>query len=70
MAKATNARKKKLEAIQTKIATFMFQDTFTDEGDAQKLLGEAIRLIDQAADILVANDEKQAGSDAMDGGGG
>ncbi len=42
---ATNPRKKKLDAIATKIAIYMMQETFTDELDAQKLLNEAIGLL-------------------------
>lgn len=53
-----NPRKKKLDAISTKIAIFMFQETFTDELDAQKLLNNAIGLLNQAAAILVKNDDK------------
>lgn len=67
--KTTNPRKKKLDAISTKIAMFIFQETYTDEGDAQKLLSQAVNIIDEAAKILVANDEKQVDPDAMDGGG-
>ena len=58
---ATNPRKKKLDAIATKIAMFMMQETFTDELDAQKLLNNAIGLLDQAAAILVSNDKKEGG---------
>lgn len=53
-----NPRKKKLDAISTKIAIFMFRETFTDELDAQKLLNNAIGLLNQAAAILVKNDDK------------
>lgn len=52
-----NLRKAKLEKIQTKIETFVLMETFTDESEAQKLLSEAIRKIDEAADLLVASDE-------------
>lgn len=69
MSKTTNPRKKKLEAIQKKIATFIFTETYTDESDAQQLLAEAVEAITKAADILVANDEKQTKPDAMDGAG-
>jgi hypothetical protein len=60
MPKTTNPRKKKLDAINTKIITFMFQETYTDEVDAQKMLSQAVELIDNASKILVANDEKQS----------
>lgn len=53
-----NARKKKLDSICRKIALFVVQETFTDEKGAQKLLDDAISLIDKATAILVANDEK------------
>jgi len=52
-----NPRKKKLDAIMTKIATFMLQETFTDEQDAQKLLSEAIRKLEAAQALLVKSDE-------------
>lgn len=55
--KTTNSRKKKLEAIQKKIATFIFTETYTDEGDAQDLLAQAVETITRAGNILVANDE-------------
>lgn len=56
-----NPRKKALDAISTKIAMFMMQETYaSEEEDAQKLLNEAIGKLDAAAKILVANDEKAA----------
>ena len=67
--KTTNPRKKKLDAINTKIVTFMFQETYTDEVDAQRMLSQAVELIDNASKILVANDEKSSTPNAMDGGG-
>jgi DNA-binding phage protein len=53
-----NVRKKKLDAIATKIALYMVQETYTDEQDAQQLLNDALVLLDKAAAILVASDEK------------
>ena len=58
MATQKNPRKKKLDAIATKIAMFIVQETFTDEQDAQTILNEAINQLDKAAEILVRNDEK------------
>jgi len=55
-----NTRKKKLDAICTKIAMFLVSETYTDEQDAQALLTEAINNIDKAAKILVENDAKAA----------
>ena len=57
MAKTTNPRKKKLDAISRKIAMFYIEDIFTEEEDARKLLDDAIGLLDKAAEILVKNDE-------------
>jgi UDP-N-acetylmuramyl tripeptide synthase len=59
MSKKENPRKKKLDAISTKIAKFMMQETYTDEEEAHKLLSQAIGLLDQAADLLVKSDEAQ-----------
>lgn len=56
-----NLRKAKLEKIMTKIVTFMFQETFTDEEEAQKLLTEAVQKLEQAADLLVKSDEAHQG---------
>ncbi len=52
-----NKRKAKLEKIMTKIATFIVEETFTDEPEAQKLLSEAIQKLEKAADLIVASDE-------------
>jgi len=60
MAKTTNPRKKKLNAICTKIAMFLVQETFIEEEDARKLLNNAIGEIDKATEILVKNDEAEA----------
>jgi len=59
MATVKNPRKKKLDAICTKIAMFMMVETFTDEQEAQKHLLAAFRSLEEAAKILVANDEKK-----------
>lgn len=59
MASKNNPRKKKLDAICTKITMFMMQETFTDERDVQTLLIEAVNKLDEASKILVANDEKE-----------
>lgn len=58
MTKQVNSRKKKLDAISTKIATFLVCETYNDEQDAQDWLSEAIKCMDKAVEILVANDEK------------
>lgn len=60
MAKSVNPRKKKLDAISTKIAMFLVGETYTDEEEAQKLLSQAIGLLDKAAALLVASDEAEA----------
>ena len=54
-----NPRAKKLNAIMTKIAMFVMQETFTDETDAQQLLSEAIDKLEAVSVILIANDEKE-----------
>jgi len=59
-----NPRKKKLDAICTKLATFLVSGTYTDEQDAQALLTQAIETIDKATAILVANDNKENAKDA------
>ena len=59
-----NLRKAKLEKIMTKIATFIVEETFTDEPEAQKLLSEAIQKLKKAADVLVASDEAQQAKSA------
>ncbi len=56
-----NLRKAKLEKIMTKIVTFMFQETFTDEEEAQKMLTEAVKKLEKAADLLVKSDEAHQG---------
>ncbi len=55
---AQNLRKKHLDAICTKIATFIVSETYTDEQDLQKKLSDAIQLIDQVSAACVANDAK------------
>lgn len=55
-----NPRKKKLDAICTKIATFIVTETYTDEQGLQKKLSDAIKLIDEVSAACVANDEKAA----------
>ena len=56
---AVNLRKKHLDAICTKIATFIVTETYADEeSDLQKKLSEAIRLIDEVAAVCVENDNK------------
>jgi len=55
-----NLRKKKLDAISSKIAMFLVSETYTDEQAAQKLLTEAIQKLDEAVKFLVKSDEQQA----------
>jgi len=56
---AVNLRKKHLDAICTKIATFIVAETYADEeGDLRKKLSEAIRLIDEVSATCVENDDK------------
>lgn len=59
MPKNVNPRQKKLDAICTKLATFIVSETFTDEPEVQQKLSQAIALIDQAAALCVANDNAQ-----------
>jgi hypothetical protein len=57
---AVNLRKKHLDAICTKIATFIVTETYADEeADLQKKLSEAIRLIDEVSAVCVENDKKR-----------
>ncbi len=55
---AANLRKKHLDAICTKIATFIVTETYTDEQDLQRKLSDAIKLIDEVSATCVSNDEK------------
>jgi hypothetical protein len=56
---AVNLRKKHLDAICTKIATFIVTETYADEeADLRKKLSEAIRLIDEVSATCVENDNK------------
>jgi hypothetical protein len=60
---AVNLRKKHLDAICTKIATFIVTETYADEeADLQKKLSEAIRLIDEVSAACVENDNKRNAS--------
>jgi hypothetical protein len=63
MAKAVNPRKKHLDAICTKIATFIVTETYTDEQELQAKLSQAIQLIDEVSAACVANDEKASTSE-------
>lgn len=57
---AVNLRKKHLDAICTKIATFVVTETYADEeAELQKKLSEAIRLIDEVSAACVQNDHKR-----------
>lgn len=67
MAIKKNLRKGKLEKIEQKLAIFIYTETFTDESDVQKLLSDAIGLMDQAAAKIVENDNRAA-NDAMEAG--
>lgn len=55
-----NPRKKKLDAICTRIAMFIVEETFGEEKEAQNLMGQAIGLLDKAAALLVASDKAYA----------
>jgi hypothetical protein len=56
---AVNLRKKHLDAICRKIATFIVTETYADEeADSRKKLSEAIRLIDEVSTVCVENDNK------------
>lgn len=58
---AINLRKKLLDAICTKIATFIVTETYADEeSELQKKLSEAIRLIDEVSAACVQNDNKRS----------
>jgi len=58
---AVNLRKKHLDAICTKIATFIVTETIADEeADLEKKLSEAIRLIDEVSAACVQNDNKRS----------
>jgi len=57
-----NPRKKALDSICAKIAIFLVSETYTSEQDAQGWLSEAVKCLDNAAAILVANDEKSEGA--------
>lgn len=59
-----NPRKVKLEKIMTKIATFIVEETYTDELEIQKDLSDAIKCLEKAADKCVESDEKNAQSEA------
>lgn len=60
---AVHLRKKHLDAIGTKIATFIVTETYADEeADLQKKLSEAIRLIDEVSAACVENDKKRTES--------
>jgi hypothetical protein len=60
---AVNLRKKHLDAICTRIATFIVTETYTDEeSELQKKLSEAIRLIDEVSAACVQNDNKRSES--------
>lgn len=45
-------RQKKLNQISVKIAMFVLEDTFTDEAEAQKILQQALGLIESAIPLL------------------
>ncbi len=62
--KSVNPRKKKLDSISSKIAMFMVQETYTDEGEAQQHLSQAIGHLDEAVKLLVASDEAAAAKKA------
>ena len=55
-----NPRGKKLNKIMTGIAMFIVSETYQDELDAQKLLSDAIALIEKAQDVLIKADEAEA----------
>jgi hypothetical protein len=51
-APAKTARQKKLDGIMRKIAMFAVQDTYTDEGPAQRALSVAIANLEEAQKLL------------------
>lgn len=55
-----NLRGKKLNKIMTGIAMFIVSETYQDELDAQKMLSDAIALIEKAQDVLIKADEAEA----------
>lgn len=55
-------RGKKLNAIMTKIATFMVQETYQDETEVHELLGKAIQILEEAADKCITNDKAAEGN--------
>jgi hypothetical protein len=60
-----NPRKKKLDAISSKIAMFLVSETYTTEQPAQKLLSEAIQKLDEAAALLVKSDAEHGDAPAQ-----
>lgn len=55
-----NPRQKKLDAIMSKIAHFIVEETFTDEGDQQEKLGKVIKTMEEVSQQLVKNDDAHA----------
>jgi hypothetical protein len=56
-----NPRKKKLDAICGKITMFYATETYVEgEDEARAKLSQAVQLLDQVSDLLVAADEKAA----------
>jgi len=54
--KATTARAKKLDAVTRKIALYAVQETYSDEGEAQGHLANAIGEIEKAQALIEASD--------------
>lgn len=56
--KTTNARKRKLDSICTKIAMFIVTETYQDENKVRGLLEQAVQTLDEAAALCVNYDDQ------------
>ena len=52
-----NPRKKKIDAICTKIAMFLVNETYENESEIRRYLSKAIEDLDSASTLMVRNDE-------------
>ncbi|MGB8644015.1 MAG: hypothetical protein WCF84_02170 [Anaerolineae bacterium] len=55
-----NPRQKRLNAICTKIAMFIVEETYTDEEEIQQKLVAAVKLLEDAGNRCAASDAKAA----------
>jgi hypothetical protein len=55
--KEKNLRKAKLDKIAQKIAMFIVEETYVDEPEAQKALGDALKNLEVASVLLVKSDD-------------